>query len=172
MLLKKKTEMNKCVDCGTKISEWGTRCNSCAGKLKVLKDNCGFKKGIQNNKVNPWKKGVIPKNAVLFKKGGHPGIEFKEGDHLGKNNFNFGKDHSGERNPNWKGGKKASIGRANAKRKGFGFYRISFGFNGCVWHHVTKQNVVAISEEIHGKIKHSLSGKYGIFAVRLEGVLG
>lgn len=25
----------KCKDCGKEISKWGTRCNSCAGKIKV-----------------------------------------------------------------------------------------------------------------------------------------
>ena len=65
-------------------------------------------------------------------------------------------------------GKENAI-RQTMKRRKRGWHKISFGFQGCVWHHVNENDVVACVEKIHQKFSHSV--KDGS-ALRIEGVLG
>ena len=85
----------------------------------------------------------------------------------GNNNPNFGKhlteeqkaklSITGEDHPNWKGGYEAANARAEEKRRGFGFIPLNDKFIGSVGHHLDREFVVYIPEEIHKSIWHSVA---------------
>ena len=57
----------------------------------------------------------------------------------------------------------------HAKERGLRFKPLSFWHEGCDFHHINKENVIAVPAWIHEAIQHTL--KDGT-ALRLEGVLG
>lgn len=55
---------------------------------------------------------------------------------------------------------------SNATYRGLGSRRISLEHEGCQWHHVTRECIVAMPAHIHSKISHKLGEN------KLEGVIG
>jgi len=67
----------------------------------------------------------------------------------------------GEDNAMWRGGHKIAIKRRNTKRRGNVWDYIPFNeyFEGCVGHHIDKEVVIHIPEELHKSISHSQNNK-------------
>ena len=92
----------------------------------------------------------------------------KKSTHSGSKNPMYGKHHSeetkhkqskmnsGEKNPNWKGGKKISKARANAKRKRLGFISHNKPQKDFHGHHIDFNHVIFIPKELHMSISHSV----------------
>lgn len=171
--------INHCWMCGDEITNNGKtlRCKSCSMQCKSVR-----KKISEANLRNPrgFQKGNI---LGVLNKGRHHTEKIKEkisASHIGWSSSpgtQFGaergyKQRKGKDSSNWKGGPEVSAAKAEKQRRGYGFHKISFGFPGCVWHHVNKNDVVAILENIHKFTAHSVVGLHGIPAVGLEGVLG
>ena len=57
-----------------------------------------------------------------------------------------------EKNSHWKGGKKASVRRKNAKRRKLGYILLMPLKPGEVGHHITDKYVIGIPEEVHRKL--------------------
>jgi len=90
----------------------------------------------------------------------------------GINNPFFGKKHSEEtklkmsinhydskkeNNPMWNGGRKLSDARSHANRRGFKFnYLNECKIDGWVGHHINKEHVLFIPEDLHKSIWHSI----------------
>ena len=63
----------------------------------------------------------------------------------------------GSKNPNWKGGKKLSASRKNAKRRElFGFISHNIPHENFHGHHVDFNHVIFIPKELHMSISHSV----------------
>lgn len=62
----------------------------------------------------------------------------------------------GEDSPSWKGGYEAACIRAEEKRRGFGYIPLNDRFIGSEGHHLDKEFVVYIPEEMHRSIWHSV----------------
>ena len=60
-----------------------------------------------------------------------------------------------------------TISSRSATRRGFGFTKLGIGCDGCDWHHVTKDLVVAVPRSVHRKIKHRLGD-----GNMIEGLIG
>ena len=55
------------------------------------------------------------------------------------------------------------------RRRNFGFHMISYEHENCAWHHVNRNDVVAVPRLIHERFQHSLIDGS---ALKLEGVIG
>lgn len=62
----------------------------------------------------------------------------------------------GEKNPRWNGGGKLSRARANHKRRLLGFIRLNNSFDGADAHHIDKEHVIFIPNQLHRSVHHSL----------------
>ena len=77
---------------------------------------------------------------------------------IGKKNIS--KNHadvSGEKNPNWNGGREAFHKRRNKITRSFGFIPLNDWFPGCEGHHIDKEFVIHIPKEMHKSIWHSVT---------------
>jgi len=90
--------------------------------------------------------------------------------HLGKPAWNKGMPHSeetkrkirerlgrGNRNVNWKGGKRASQRRVVSRRRALGFIPLNQDFENSEAHHIDKEHVIYIPKSLHRSVWHSLS---------------
>lgn len=93
----------------------------------------------------------------------------KKGKYCGKDNAMFGKHHSeetkhkqskavsGNKHPQWKGGKKLKFARRNAKRRQlFGFIPHNIPHKNFHGHHIDFNHVIFIPKELHISISHSV----------------
>lgn len=93
----------------------------------------------------------------------------KEGIHNGSKNPMYGKHHTeetkhkqseavlGQKNPNWKGGKKLSKAKSAAKRrKSFGFIQHNKPQKNFHGHHLDFNHVIFIPKELHMSVYHSV----------------
>ena len=112
---------------------------------------------LGRNSGHKWKKGEHASPKTEFKKGIIFGHKWKKGEHISpKTEFKKGMC-SGKDNPNWKGGAEASRKRNEKTRREFGFTPLNDQLQGCVGHHIDKEFVIYIPEEMHRSIWHSLT---------------
>jgi len=56
---------------------------------------------------------------------------------------------------NWKGGKRVSAAKRNAKRRTLGFVLLNPPFPGCEGHHVDNEQVINMPHKLHRSIYHN-----------------
>ena len=78
----------------------------------------------------------------------------------GEKSHNFGKRDINTQN--YKGGKKLSLARERAKRRGLGHYHINDPFEGAEGHHIMHNIIAFIPAYIHHRVWHNLHTSQGM----------
>ena len=136
-----------CIDCGKKICDISTRCQSCANKLSLN----GFKKG--ESKGHKWKKGERSSPKTEFKNGHTTNIGRPCKEETKKK---IAESNTGDKTSRWKGGFHLSRGKTMAKRKSLNFIELNEWFKGSHAHHLNKEFILYIPVDLHRSISHNL----------------
>ena len=132
-------------------------------KRKANKKYQQTEKAKENDRKKSMMYSKTERGKEVYKKYMH--TEKGKATHRKANN-KYNKTEKGREN------QKSARNKSRYKRKNLGFHMISFECLNCHWHHVNSDDVVACPADIHNKCFHSLDGRFGIKADKLEGVLG
>lgn len=154
-----------CTQCGefkvTTNDHYHYFCSSCSHILgegaKGNKNALGFKH------TKEWKR----KNSKRMKgnkhgRGNRGNIHTEESKTLMSKNHG---DQSGEKNPNFNGGTKASERRHKARRRKLGYIPLNSYFEDCEGHHITHNFVIYIPKATHKSVWHNLNTDQGMEAM-------
>lgn len=139
-----------CDNCGKvrtiKRSRYCTLCRSCSMKGKHLTEETKCK-------MSEAKKGNT--NCL-----GHIYTE--------EHKRNISENHAdqrGDKNPNYKGGKKVVKARSNAKRRGLGHILLNTSFKGGNYHHITHNFVIYMPKVLHRSVWHNINTCQGMESI-------
>jgi len=144
--------------------------------LKKMRENsCLFKEGHQINVGRVCSEETKIKIGNT-KRGKHPSDEARLNMSIAKKGIPFSEEHKqkisdalkGNNNPNWMGGEKLRVARANNKRRNLGHLFINEPFEDSEGHHIDSDNILYIPKDLHRSICHNLTTGYNMELINLK----